>query len=314
MRTNSAMPHPAARLMFFNIQFSTNFQTSPFEEAKMTNQIKKFSRTSYFMTLIITILVCAAPPAANAQTRKSIPPTGTGNPLRELVSGYYFASLATRALQDDDFDNPSSLWLDVGQNLWKKADGQAAKSCASCHGDAKDGLKGVGTRYPAYDKKAKTVINLEQRINLCRVSHMKAAPWGYESKELLSITSHIKQFSRGLPVAVKIDGPAQASFKRGKSFYYQRRGQLNMNCAQCHELSYGNRIRSDLLSQGHSNGFPTYRLKWQKVGSLHRRFKGCNKQVRAEPYKSGSREYVDLELYLAWRGNGLNVETPAVRR
>ena len=264
--------------------------------------------------LIAIFMLGSFASGATAQSSKSIKPGDSNNPLRELVSGYYFSSLATRALQDDDFDNPSSLWLEEGQRLWNLSEGQAGKSCASCHGAAKDGLKGVGTRYPAYDKKAKTVINLEQRINLCRVSHMKAAPWAYESKQLLSTTSHIKQFSRGKPVAVKIDGPAKVSFERGKAFYYQRRGQLNMNCAQCHELSYGNRIRADLLSQGHSNGFPAYRLKWQKVGSLHRRFQGCNKQVRAEPYKSGSRQYVDLELYLAWRGNGLNVETPAVRR
>ncbi|MGI9498509.1 MAG: sulfur oxidation c-type cytochrome SoxA, partial [Geminicoccaceae bacterium] len=49
-------------------------------------------------------------------------------------------------------------------------------------------------------------------------------------------------------------------------------------------------------------------------GSLHRRFKGCNDQVRAEPFKRGSDEYVNLELYLAWRGQGLPIETPAVRQ
>lgn len=264
-----------------------------------------------FLAFVVAI---ALTPDLSAQTRKSIPPTDPGNPLRELISGYYFTSLATRALQDDDFDNPSSLWLDTGATIWATVEGQAGKSCSSCHGDASESMKGAGTRYPAYDKQAKTVINLEQRINLCRVRHMKGEPWAYESNQLLSITSHVKQFSRGIPMAVKIDGPAKASYDRGREFYYQRRGQLNMNCAQCHEFSYGNRIRSDLLSQGHSNGFPTYRLKWQKMGSLHRRFRGCNKQVRAQPYKAGSREYVDLELYLAWRGNGLPVETPAVRR
>jgi sulfur-oxidizing protein SoxA len=68
-----------------------------------------------------------------------------------------------------------------------------------------------------------------------------------------------------------------------------------------------------VLSQGQSNGFPTYRLKWQKLGSLHRRFRGCNKQVRAKPYGYGSDEYVNLELFVASRGNGLPVETPAIR-
>jgi sulfur-oxidizing protein SoxA len=35
--------------------------------------------------------------------------------------------------------------------------------------------------------------------------------------------------------------------------------------------------------------------------------------VRAEPREIGAGEYVALELYLAWRGNGLPIETPAVR-
>ncbi|MEM1198207.1 MAG: sulfur oxidation c-type cytochrome SoxA, partial [Pseudomonadota bacterium] len=71
--------------------------------------------------------------------------------------------------------------------------------------------------------------------------------------------------------------------------------------------------RANTLSQGQGNGFPTYRLKWQKPGSLHRRFRGCNKQVRAKPYKTGSDEYLALELYVMYRGQGLPVETPAVR-
>ncbi len=71
--------------------------------------------------------------------------------------------------------------------------------------------------------------------------------------------------------------------------------------------------RANLLTQGQSNGFPTYRFKWSKLGSIHRRFRGCNKNVRATPYAYGSDEYVNLELYLAARGRGLLVETPAVR-
>ena len=86
-----------------------------------------------------------------------------------------------------------------------------------------------------------------------------------------------------------------------------------MACKHCHEDNAGNMIRANLLSQGQSNGFPTYRLKWQKLGSLHRRFRGCNKQVRAVPFKAGSDEYVNLELSLAHRGQGLPVESPSVR-
>ena len=112
---------------------------------------------------------------------------------------------------------------------------------------------------------------------------------------------------------VSIDGPAIPFFEKGKKFYFQRRGQLDMACAHCHVDNAGGIIRANILTQGQSNGFPVYRLKWQKPGSIHRRFRGCNKQVRAKPYGYGSDEYVNLELYLAWRGRGLQVETPAIR-
>ena len=104
-----------------------------------------------------------------------------------------------------------------------------------------------------------------------------------------------------------------SAVEKGKKIYYTRVGQLNMSCSNCHEDNYGKYIRADHLSQGQSNGFPTYRLKWQKLGSLHRRFKGCMKNIRATPYKPGSDEFVALEIYLSQRGKGLEIETPAVR-
>jgi sulfur-oxidizing protein SoxA len=36
--------------------------------------------------------------------------------------------------------------------------------------------------------------------------------------------------------------------------------------------------------------------------------------VRAELLPAGAQEFLDLELYLAWRAAGLPVETPGVRR
>lgn len=237
-----------------------------------------------------------------------------GSPLSELISGYYFRTPETRELQDDDFMNPAFIWMERGAELWSTAEGEAGKACTTCHEDAEDSMTGVGASYPKYHEASGKLINLEQRINLCRTENMQAEPWKWESDELLGMTAYVKHQSKGMPVNVSIDGPAAPFFEKGKDFYYQRRGQLDMACATCHEVNYGMYIRADLLSQGHSNGFPTYRLKWQKIGSLHRRMRGCNSQVRAERYPYGADEYVNLELYLAWRGQGLPVETPAVRQ
>ena len=71
---------------------------------------------------------------------------------------------------------------------------------------------------------------------------------------------------------------------------------------------------TEKISQGHPTAYPVYRLDWQALGSLERRFRACLSGVRAEmmPYESPA--YRDLELFLSWRAQGLPIETPGVRR
>lgn len=237
-----------------------------------------------------------------------------GHPLKEIVSGWVYRSDETQELEADDFQNPGFIWVEQGEELWNTADGTAGKSCSTCHGAASDSMKTTGTSMPKWDAKLKKPVNLEQRINLCRTQNMGAKEWKWESNELLAMTTYVRHQSRGKPMNIKVDGDMAPWFEKGKKLYYTRTGQLDMACSNCHEDYYSKHIRADLLSQGQSNGFPTYRLKWQKIGSLHRRFKGCMSQVRAEPYKVGGDEFLALEVYLAWRGQGLSVETPAVRQ
>ncbi len=233
--------------------------------------------------------------------------------VEDRRSGYTYRSAETRALQDDEFENPGMVGVDHGAELWNIAEGSEGKACADCHGDASESMAKVGATYPKFNAASSKPINVEQRINLCRVENMGAEPFKYESGEMLNMTAFVKNQSLGEPVNVVIDGEMAPFFEKGKEFYYERRGQLDMACSHCHEDNEGNMIRADHLSQGQINGFPTYRFKWQKLGSVHRRFRGCNKNIRATPYKYGSDEYVNLELYLTWRGRGLPIETPAVR-
>jgi sulfur-oxidizing protein SoxA len=241
-----------------------------------------------------------------------------GDPGRHIVdgrrSGYTYLSEDNQRLQDDDFANPGLLWVERGRERWGQADGAAATSCAGCHGDAATSMRGVRTRYPLFDPARGTLINLEQRINRCRAQHMQATPYPYESEPLLDLAAFIGFQSRGMPVDVRIDGPGRPFFEAGRALFYERRGQLDMACAHCHERYAGQRLRGDVISQGQTNGFPVYRFTWQTLGSTHRMFEWCNTSVRAEPYPLGSDEYVNLELFLAWRGRGLPVETPAIRR
>lgn len=241
-----------------------------------------------------------------------------GEPVQYSVegrrSGYTYLLPENQRLQDDEFANPGLLWVEQGRELWHHADGAAGASCATCHGEAVESMRGVRTRYPHFDPQRGKLINLEQQINRCREAHMQAPAYPYESAALLALTTFVSFQSRGLPMDVRSDGPAAPFFEAGKVFFHQRRGQLDLACAHCHDQQAGQRLRGEVISQGQTNGFPVYRHIWQTLGSTHRMFAWCNASVRAEPYPYGTDEYVNLELFLAWRGRGLPVETPAIRR
>ena len=236
-----------------------------------------------------------------------------GHPLDTLYSGWRFRSDETQELQTDDFMNPAMVAVDYAHSLWEEPMGTSSQSCADCHGDVEDSMAGLRASMPKWNPEADEPWTLEDWINWSIVEHQGADPWKWESEEMLAMTSLIAKQSRGMPLDIDIDGPMRDWWERGKDLYYTRVGQLDMACANCHEDNYGNMIRADHLSQGQINGFPVYRLKWQGLGSIHRRFKGCMKNIRATPYKRGSDEFTALELYVAWRGTGLSVEGPSVR-
>ena len=143
----------------------------------------------------------------------------------------------------------------------------------------------VATRYPRFDLTASKVINLTQRIELCRTEHAGLPPEEYESEELLALTVALARLADGLTYAVDISGENALAYERGRAYYYARRGQMNLACHHCHEVNAGKKLRGETLSQGHGNGYPAYRLQWQTLGSLHRRLRFCNAAIRAEPLR-----------------------------
>lgn len=231
----------------------------------------------------------------------------------EVYSGWRFRSPETQALQMDDFENPAFTAVERGEELWSLTQGTKGKSCAACHGNAAESMKGVRAAMPKWKASIGKPINLEQQINVCLVDRMGAEKQKFDSPDMLAMASYVGLQSRGMPVNVQTDGPMAKWADRGKEIYNTRVGQLDMSCANCHAANFGKKIRADHLSQGQINGFPVYRLKWNGLGSVQRRFKGCMRNIRAKPYEIGSDEFIALELYVASRGQGLSIETPSVR-
>ena len=227
-----------------------------------------------------------------------------------LQSGYEFLTPETQALQDDVFENPAMLWVDRGEALFKAGDN--APSCASCH--AGETFSSAAARFPKIEKSSGALVNLEGRINLCRIEHQDKSSLPYESDDLLALTSFVAKRAKGLPRRLNMTPKLQQAAKRGEAYFHARRGQMNLPCAQCHNAHWGQKLRGDTISQGHAIGFPTYRFEWENVGSLHRRLSDCDIGVRAQPKALGSKDYLDLEVYLALRAEGLPLEAPSVRR
>lgn len=258
------------------------------------------------MRLGLAIAIALGATLAGAQERTL--------PLSALRSGIGFAGSDVRAMQADELANPGGLWVERGEKMWNAVAGDAGKSCASCHGDARTSMRAVMARYPAWDGTLGTVVDIEARIDDCRTRRQQASALARESEDLLSLTAYVAHQSLGAPLAVSIDGGARAAFERGRAFYFQRHGQMNLACTQCHDQSWGKRLLGETISQGHGNAFPAYRLEWQSLGSLQRRIRACLFAIRAEMPSPGAPELTDLELYLGWRAQGLAIEAPGVRR
>lgn len=254
-----------------------------------------------FAHLVLAVGLLAAP-AARPQIA-----------LEQRKSGADFMSAATRAMQEDDTANPAMLATLEGESLWSEKAGGAQKSCSDCHGAAPQSMKGVAARYPAFDASRGAAIDLSGRVNACRTDQQKAAAFRPESAELLALTAYIGLQSRGMPAAPPDDARLASSRARGEGLWSQRIGQLNFSCAQCHDDNWGKRLGSAPIPQAHPNAYPIYRLDWQGMGSLQRRFRNCMSGVRAEAYPYGAQEFIDLEAFLMHRARGMPMETPGVR-
>lgn len=245
--------------------------------------------------------------AAGAQTKE------TKNTTDSRRSGFDFMGASTQAMQKDDQLNPAMLGVADGEALWKRVAGTAGKSCAACHAAASSSMRGVATRYPAFDTRLGRPLTLSQRINQCRQQHQQAEPLRHESQELLGLESYVALQSRGLPLAPPADPRLEPYRQRGETLYMQRIGQLNLSCAQCHDSLAGQRLAGSVIPQAHPTAYPLYRLEWQALGSLQRRLRGCMSGVRAQPFAYGANELVELELYLNQRARGMALEAPGVR-
>ena len=237
-----------------------------------------------------------------------------GVSLNEFGNGVYGIDPKSRETWEaiEEFP-PYEIAIDDGEELFNTPFANG-KTYASCF---KNGGIGIRQNFPFYSEKDKQVKTLEQVINECRTKNGEKA-LGWKKGKIAAISAYMAYTSRGNKMAIKTPKTADEIkwYERGRKHFYAKRGQLNMSCANCHQDNAGNYIRADLLSPalGHVSHFPVYRAKWGSLGTLHRRYGGCNKQVRALPLAAQSDEYKALEYFHSYMSNDIEVNGPGSRK
>jgi sulfur-oxidizing protein SoxA len=235
-------------------------------------------------------------------------------PLNEFQNGVYSIDENSRQNWEaiEEFP-PYEPFVEEGEEMWNTpfANGKSYKDCFP------DGPAMRGN-YPFWDADRKMVMTLPLALNECREANGEK-PLKYKKGPIATLLAYIGYESRGQKTNVVIpegDADALAAYNDGKNFYFARRGQLNFSCAGCHFESSGMNVRSDILSPGigHTTGWPVYRSKWGELGTLHRRFSGCNKQVRAKDFPAQGEEYRNLEYFLTHMSNGIEFNGPSARK
>jgi sulfur-oxidizing protein SoxA len=239
---------------------------------------------------------------------------GVGSGSAEPVSGYAFLDASTQAMQDDEFQNPGMMAVDEGRALFHERRPDEAHRCADCHGEDAGSLDlDRVARFPVFDAGLGGLVTLQRQVNHCWEIHLDRFPLMAGEAPLIALETYVRHQARGRPVNVQTDGEMAPLLERGEALYNTRFGQLDMACRHCHVQHQGQMLRGQRLSQGQANGFPEYRLGRGRITSFQQRMSECFVSFRAEPFQPGSEEYDLLELYVTARGNGLPIETPAVR-
>lgn len=213
---------------------------------------------------------------------------------------------------------PLELGLAIGKKMWEKPF-KNGKTFAGCF---KNGGKNIAQGYPYWDEASQKVRTAEMDLNDCLKKNGEPEFTDLDKNQnervrLAELTAYFYSLSKGQRVKIDVSSPgAVKAYEEGKKFWWQRRGQLNFACSNCHmDLAGKNFGGNQPLSAalGHTTAWPAQRLEWDRLETIHQRYKTCNSQVRAKPFKHGSEIYNNLQFYETYMSSGLPLTAPAMR-
>ena len=281
----------------------------------------RFMRINYHIVIFLAAFSFSSATSIKADTNTSIHEQDlfqiqsyfknrfTNVPFDDFSNGVYALDPIARENWEalEEFP-PYEIYIDAGESLWAENE--------DIYNNCFPQGPGIKHLYPKWDDELNTVVTIPLLINNCREKH-GLSQLDYMGEEINSLGAFIAYQSRGKIINIDVpNDSALLAYLQGKKFYFTRRGQLNFACFHCHFDNAGKKLRTESLGPalGQTTGWPTYRNKWGALGPLHKRYIGCNKQVRAAPLPAQSEMYRNLEYFHTYMNNGLIINGPSVRR
>ena len=207
---------------------------------------------------------------------------------------------------------PFESELETGTRSWKQPlpSGSSLEECFTG--------KPPPNAYPYhFDGVTHTIVG---DINRC-LEFNGAEPLDGMDTEMARLVAAFKAPWNGLQMDIDYRDPAMRDwYQKGRQFFWAKRGQMNLSCANCHVHNAGNQLRGDVLSAalGHTTGFPVYSteraLQGKPLSTIHSRYASCNVLVGAAPFAAQSDEYIALEIYQAILNAGIPLKAPSLRQ
>lgn len=239
-------------------------------------------------------------------------------PFEDYIHGIYGYDEDRRMQWQAEEEFPQySEFVERGEELFNKD----LNAYMGCMVGSDQGVAHIRPSYPYFNEQTQQVVTLEGDINRCR-TEAGLKPFGWKRGNIAHVGAYLGYEARGQKINVVINSPgAAAAFAAGEREFVEPRGQLGLACASCHVYNASRNARSDILSPvlGHVSHFPVWRGKWARasgdgLGTLHRRYEGCHKNMRHTAYEVQGEEYRNLEFWHAYISNGLEINAPSYRQ
>lgn len=215
----------------------------------------------------------------------------------------------------------AELVIDEGRDVFHRKNDKG-QSCASCHGENGEKLKGAYAKLPSFNKRIGRVVVAPTQIGICAEERLGQPNWKENTRANSVLDMYIASLSDGKNVDIDVIsiGPLREAYEKGKNLFFKRTGQFHFACASCHTPpTINGYLRGQRPSTffGDAAHYPIYHFPFTLPGddlahvfTLQHQIKSCQMLSRMQQGKEGSPSMTAIEVFLKASANGYPMSVP----